>query len=134
MVHIPFSTYQIYNIKFPDKLEFIGLTAAKNIRNKVLFFLFFPWKERTKGTSRKTTIAKRQKSRKAKSTEMNLLISVLFTFGTRHRRCRRGIYLNPSASFALQTSATPITRKFLGCRGIFSKIPRIFLTDKLKFK
>jgi len=67
---------------------------------------------------------------------MNLLISVFFCFLGQGTVGAAGLIIyhiiNP-AFFALQTSATPITRKFLGCRGIFSKIPRIFLTDKLKF-
>ena len=41
MVRIPSSTYQIYNIKLPNKLKFSGLTAVKNIKNKVLFFCSF---------------------------------------------------------------------------------------------
>jgi len=63
------------------KFEFVGLTAGKNIRNKVLFS-FFPWKERTKGTSEKGQRSRKGKSpKKQKSTEMNSLISVLFLLG-----------------------------------------------------
>jgi len=61
------------------KFEFIGLTAGKNIRNKVFFCSFLGRKE-PKELQKKATIAKRQKSRKAKSAEMNSLISVAFCF------------------------------------------------------
>jgi len=67
---------------------------------------------------------------------MNSLISVFLLLGQGTVGAAGLIIyhiINP-ASFALQTLAAPITRKFLGCRGIFSKIPRIFLTDKLKFE
>jgi len=68
---------------------------------------------------------------------MSSLISVFFLLSGQGTVGAAGLIIyhiiNP-ASFALQTQAAPITRKFLGCRGIFSKIPRIFLTDKLRFE
>jgi len=49
---------------------------------------------------------------------MNLLISVVFAFGDKAPSVPQWDY-NPTASFALQALAAPITRKFLGCNDFF---------------
>jgi len=54
-----------YNAGHPDKLKFSGLTAAKNIRNKVLFSVL-SLEGKNQRNFEKTTIAKRQKSLKLK--------------------------------------------------------------------
>ncbi len=59
---------------------------------------------------------------------MSEFISVFFCFRDKAPSVPQADYMlyNPPASFALQALAAPITRKFLGCWGIFSKIPRVF--------
>ncbi len=89
----------------------------------MFFFLFFPWKERTKGTSKKTTIAKRQKSRKSKKHRNELAHFCVFAFGTRHRRCRRIDYMiyNQSCIFCLANLGCTHYPKVFGVQGYFFK-------------
>ena len=66
---------------------------------------------------------------------MSEFISVLFCFSGQGTDGAAGLIIyhiiNP-ASFALQTQAAPITRKFLGVQGDFFKNPPALLTLSLR--